>query len=117
MKAHTNITDTPRIEGKAAVRTNHDLAYIYPRRQKGNGKAQEQKPSDSVTVDDFHAHMPSHGYIFEPSREMWPASSVNSRIAPIPVSDADGKPVTDDKDKQKMISPAHGWIKTSLSSK
>jgi hypothetical protein len=28
--------------------------------------------------------MPSHNYLFAPTREPWPASSVNSRIAPIP---------------------------------
>jgi hypothetical protein len=37
-----------------------------------------------VTLDDFYAYMPSHSYIFIPSREMWPAVSVNARIAPIP---------------------------------
>src|SRR5690606_36092996 len=34
---------------------------------------------------DFLAYMPGHRYIFMPSGEMWPASSVNSRIAPIPL--------------------------------
>ena len=28
-----------------------------------------------------------HSYIFAPTREMWPASSVNARIAPIPGPD------------------------------
>lgn len=32
--------------------------------------------------------MPSHSYIFAPSREMWPASSVNARIPPIPIGDS-----------------------------
>ena len=36
-----------------------------------------------VLLDDFHAYMPQHAYIFTPSRELWPASSVNARIAPI----------------------------------
>jgi len=31
--------------------------------------------------------MPSHSYIYAPSREMWPASSVNARIPPIPGPD------------------------------
>jgi len=30
--------------------------------------------------DDFHAYMPSHTYIFVPSRELWPSSSVNARL-------------------------------------
>lgn len=33
-----------------------------------------------ISLDDFHAHLPSHRYIFEATREMWPASSINSRF-------------------------------------
>jgi hypothetical protein len=48
-----------------------------------------------VKLTDFHAYMPMHNYIFAPSREPWPGSSVNSRIAPIVVGiDADGKQIT-----------------------
>jgi hypothetical protein len=36
--------------------------------------------------------MPTHSYIFTPSREMWPAASVNARIPP--VSDNGAKPVS-----------------------
>jgi len=35
---------------------------------------------DTVTADDFYAYMPQHSYIFVPSRELWPASSVNARV-------------------------------------
>jgi hypothetical protein len=51
-----------------------------------------------VSVEDFHAYMPSHSYIFTPSREMWPASSVNARIPPVPVGN-DGKTM-----------PANAWL-------
>jgi hypothetical protein len=47
----------------------------------------EAAGTDGVSVDDFYAYMPAHCYIFAPSREMWPASSVNSRVPPIPVAD------------------------------
>jgi hypothetical protein len=36
-------------------------------------------PSLAVTVADFRAYMPLHQYIFVPSRELWPGSSVNAR--------------------------------------
>ncbi|HEY4340532.1 MAG TPA: primase-helicase family protein [Steroidobacteraceae bacterium] len=39
----------------------------------------------AVTFEDFHAYMPDHRYIFGPSRELWPASSVNSRLPPVKV--------------------------------
>ena len=41
---------------------------------------------EGVSVEDFHAYMPMHSYIYAPSREMWPASSINARLPPIPIS-------------------------------
>jgi Family of unknown function (DUF5906) len=37
--------------------------------------------TEAVMLDDFYAYMPMHAYLFVPSREMWPASSVNARLA------------------------------------
>ena len=34
----------------------------------------------TVTYDDFYAYMPTHQYIFTPTRELWPSSSVNARL-------------------------------------
>jgi Family of unknown function (DUF5906) len=61
----------------------------------GNGQA------SGVSLDDFHAYMPAHSYIFAPSGDMWPAASVNARIPPIPIVDASGN--------QKKI-PASTWL-------
>jgi hypothetical protein len=30
-------------------------------------------PDEGVALNDFYAHMPTHGYIFAPSRELWPS--------------------------------------------
>jgi hypothetical protein len=65
--------------------------------------------SDSISVDDFFAHMPSHLYIFEPTRDLWPASSVNARIAPIPLTESEGKPLLDDEGRPRKISAA-AWL-------
>jgi hypothetical protein len=48
-----------------------------------NGVAQPEGPfieEEGVCLDDFHAYMPQHQYIYTPTREFWPASSVNARI-------------------------------------
>lgn len=55
-----------------------------------------------VSLEDFFAYMPDHTYMFLPSREFWPASSVNARIPPIPSG-------TDDNGKPKTI-PANVWL-------
>ena len=50
--------------------------------KKESRKNRKYQPKDgnSVTVDDFFAYMPTHSYIFVPSRELWPASSVDARL-------------------------------------
>lgn len=35
---------------------------------------------EGITADDFRAYLPTHSYIYEPTGEMWPASSVNSKL-------------------------------------
>jgi hypothetical protein len=35
---------------------------------------------DPVSVEDFHAYMPMHQYIFAPTGDLWPAASVNARL-------------------------------------
>ena len=44
-----------------------------------------------ISVTDFWCDMRSHRYIYEPTGDMWPASSVDARLAPVPA--ADGKPM------------------------
>ena len=36
---------------------------------------------DSVTLQDFYAYLPTHQYIFTPTRQLWPAASVNARVS------------------------------------
>jgi hypothetical protein len=76
-------------------------------------EARERREEDAttrgVTLEDFYAYMPQHSYIFVPSREMWPASSVNARIPPVPLLASDGSPAVDDKGKPRTL-PAHTWI-------
>lgn len=35
----------------------------------------------AVTEQDFYAYMPAHQYIYVPTRELWPAASVNASVA------------------------------------
>ncbi|MEP7301437.1 MAG: DUF5906 domain-containing protein [Caldimonas sp.] len=43
-----------------------------------------------VSINDFLAYMPTHTYIFRPTGELWPASSVNGRLPPLKI---DGRPM------------------------
>jgi hypothetical protein len=66
-------------------------------------------PKPDLTLDDFVGYMPMHNYIFKTTRDTWPASSVNARIAPIPLFDKYGRPVLDNHGDQKKIS-ASAWL-------
>lgn len=46
---------------------------------------------EGVRLEDFWAYMPPHSYMFSPSRELWPAASVNARLPDVLVEN--GKPV------------------------
>lgn len=50
-------------------------------------------PVGSVDLDDFYAYMPAHEYLFIPTRELWPAASVDSRLPAVLEIDEDGRPV------------------------
>jgi hypothetical protein len=64
---------------------------------------------EGISLEDFYAYMPTHSYIYLPSRDPWPATSVNSRLAPVPLLDASGNPEVDDKGKPKTIT-ASKWL-------
>lgn len=42
--------------------------------------ATDTVPPTAVTVQDFYSYLPVHQYLFIPSRELWPAASVNARV-------------------------------------
>jgi hypothetical protein len=67
-----------------------------------------QEPA-AVVLGDFRAYLPEHRYIFEPTREMWPSSSVNSRIPPVKLKDAEGNVVMNDNGEPKRIQ-ASTWL-------
>jgi hypothetical protein len=81
-------------------------------------QAQEQRrtkfrklngPTDGISLDDFYAYCLQHNYIFMPTGDLWPAPSVNARIPPLPLLDAKGQPVLDDKDEPRLVS-ASAWL-------
>ena len=63
----------------------------------------------SVALDDFYAFMPSHSYIFVPTREMWPTASVNSRVPPVKVLKNDGTPLKDKNGNDRRVK-ANIWL-------
>jgi hypothetical protein len=75
--------------------------------------ANENEPAaeseGGLTLNDFYAYMRTHSYIFAGDRTLWPAASVNSRIAPVPLVDSDGNPIANHKGEQQTMS-ATAWL-------
>lgn len=67
------------------------------------------KVLEGVSLDDFYAYMPKHNYMYAPSGELWPASSVNARLGSIPLSNPDVTPMLDGDGEQVEIS-ASLWL-------
>jgi hypothetical protein len=65
-------------------------ALAETRRQFEEREARLKLLERAVSVNDFYAYMPSHQYLFVPTRELWPSSSVNGRVRPMTVN---GKPM------------------------
>ncbi|WP_426524969.1 primase-helicase family protein [Bradyrhizobium sp. McL0615] len=80
--------DVLREHGPDALRHAFDSAP----RLTANGQDGTDCGSGGVQLEDFAAYMPQHCYIFKPTRETWPASSVNARVPPVALGvDEDGK--------------------------
>jgi hypothetical protein len=82
-------------------------------RRKRNGKAPSAEAAkeftSEISLNDFHAYMPMHQYIYIASRELWPASSIDSRLPRQPLLKSDGMPLLDDKGEPKTIK-ASQWL-------
>ena len=57
----------------------------YPKRARPRRSGAHTAPGTGTTksavkVSDFFAYMPTHQYIYVPTRELWPAASVNARV-------------------------------------
>src|SRR5262245_5081719 len=79
------------------------------RNKRRNGSPPIAAAPEAVTLDDFYAYMPMHSYIYTPSREPWPAASVNARIPPITLSRGNGQPVLN-KDGEPVMQAASAWL-------
>jgi hypothetical protein len=96
-----DINDVMREEGIDAVRALFDAGGVKPQASEntdagGDEKVFQLRPKtlpaaqlapEGVSINDFYAYMlKSHVYIFAPTSEIWPASSVNARIPPVEIS-------------------------------
>lgn len=102
-KYHAGRTDEKWQKMHQAPPTNIGAGTIY-------FKASEACPGwDRISVENFYAHLPSHDYIFVPTRDHWPAASVDAVVPRQPLTDALGQPILDSQGNPKKIK-ASAWL-------
>jgi hypothetical protein len=74
------------------AKQQHEL----PSEDKSPTDEPKRKGGQGVRLEDFYAYMPTHQYIFAPTREMWVGRSVNARLPRVVLNykGANGEPVT-----------------------
>ena len=72
------------------------------------GKGTTTISDEGVNLTDFYAYMPAGKYMFAPSRELWPATSVNSRVPPQKLLDKRGQPVK--REGEFVYMAASAWL-------
>jgi Family of unknown function (DUF5906) len=68
-----------------------------------------EREKTGISLADFFAYMPMHNYIHAPSRQTWPGASVNARLPPVVLTDANGQPLLNDKGEPQTVSPT-AWL-------
>ena len=103
-------TDPAEIERNGAPKAKDPPAEEHKKTGSADGATAE---TNGVALDDFRAYMPQHCYVYLRTREPWPASSINGRFPAVPLVDAAGKPVLNEKGKPKQIC-ASLWLDQNL---
>jgi hypothetical protein len=103
--------------------SNDEIAQVYSLGQIGKAAAESSRGGQGylaktikavdarigLSAGHFWSFGPMNQFFFVPSRALWPASSVDARLRPFPVLDADGNPKLNKKDEQVYMS-ASTWL-------
>ncbi len=86
------------------------IAAHHPGDDADRDAAPRLRRRGGITAEDFYAYLPAHDYIFVPSREHWPADSVNACLPPMQALDEQGHPVYENG-RPKFLR-ASAWLDT-----
>ena len=101
---HCAPTPTPRqwVKDKGEPNGGRELKRLWQRARPETGAGRH--------AGRFWAYMPQHNYMYAPTREPWPAASLDARLPSwIPVLDPDGAPKLNKNSKPLEIPPS-AWL-------
>lgn len=107
----TDFNDLAAELGNAAVRAlfKDFIEIIAPPPKPPEDIPEEGQGPEGITLEDFRAYMPMGQFIYTPTRELWPAKSVDAKIRPLPLLGDSGEQLLDENGKPRKIS-ASGWL-------
>lgn len=108
----TTFSRCPKDMVTEIVERVHDTYSIDDMAAVAAGDGQKDLAKDQqvpVTKESFFCYLPMHRYLYRPTGQLWPATSVNSSVPPVMFRDADGDPILD-KDGNPMLVKASVWI-------
>jgi hypothetical protein len=74
-----------------------------------NEKSERELPPD-ITLADFYAYLPKNEFIFTPASDvMWVAATINMRLPPVTLMEADGTVRVDEDGEPVTMKPAT-WL-------
>jgi hypothetical protein len=97
------------LHGDVAFDPGYTVIRLEPRPRDRRAHIPPEDAGEGVNLTDFYAVMPMHGYIYCPTREMWPAASINARLPPIPLLNEDGAPKISARGNS-MAMTASAWL-------
>jgi hypothetical protein len=92
---------------------DNDPSAEEPEAEPDNDNAEEPRQkvfyNQAVELKDFYSYAETRSYLCVPSRQLWPAGSVNSRLPPVLLTDKHGKPKLNKKGEPIEITPCN-WL-------
>lgn len=64
----------------------------------------------AMRIENFLAYLPTHQYLYIPTCELWPPSSLAKTLPPVPIKDKHGRPIVSRKTKRQKTMPATEWL-------
>jgi hypothetical protein len=104
LEAKQDVSDWAAINGNTLV----ELMARVENAEPWKPSAQASAKGTHIKLSDFQAFLPDHSYIYIPTRDLWPAVAVNSRLPSMPVLNEDGSRAVGPATKDKNGEPQAG---------
>jgi hypothetical protein len=105
LEEKADVSDWAAIDGNTLV----ELMERVDRTEPWKALAMPAAAKSNIDRENFQAFLPQHSYIYIPTRDLWPAVTVNAVLPSVPIFNLDGSPRLDSRLEQvRML--ATTWL-------